>query len=370
MDAGSNNSQISNVGIDFIEQVTVKTSNFSAEYGRNSGAAINVVTRSGTNTFKGSAYEYMRRDAWDTNDWFDQQEGRREGHADLRQPRLRPRRADREGQDLLLRRHGVEADPPLHGADHPDAADSRDAQRRFQRAVHGDRRPAHEAAVHGQHHPGQPDYGRRPRDRERLRGDVEGGGAYDDSVLTNNTVFQDDNPFDFRQEMLRLDYQPSGAHRLTARLVFDHYNLIEPGGTFISSQLPTVPTNRKRPGRNVQVNHYWTLRNNLVNEAKFNYSGNGQMIPPVGDAWKRSTYGFAVPAAVRGRRQLLRQHPERDDPDYATFRGANASLLSPTWDYSFRTTSPGSRASTRSRPGASGSTTRRTRTAAQCTPAT
>ena len=47
MDSGSNNSQISNVGIDFIEEVSIKTSNFSAEYGRNSGANINVVTRSG-----------------------------------------------------------------------------------------------------------------------------------------------------------------------------------------------------------------------------------------------------------------------------------------------------------------------------------
>jgi hypothetical protein len=53
MDSGSNNSQISNVGIDFIEEVNIKTANFSAEYGRNSGAAINVVTRSGTNAFPG-----------------------------------------------------------------------------------------------------------------------------------------------------------------------------------------------------------------------------------------------------------------------------------------------------------------------------
>ena len=51
MDSGSNNSQISNVGIDFIEEVNIKTANFSAEYGRNSGAAINVVTRSGTQRF-------------------------------------------------------------------------------------------------------------------------------------------------------------------------------------------------------------------------------------------------------------------------------------------------------------------------------
>ena len=50
----------------------IKTSNFSAEYGRNSGAAINVVTRSGTNTFKGSAFEYLRRDEFDANDYFNE----------------------------------------------------------------------------------------------------------------------------------------------------------------------------------------------------------------------------------------------------------------------------------------------------------
>src|SRR6266571_3815163 len=46
MDSGSNNSQINNVGIDFIQEVKIQTSNFSAEYGRNAGASINVVTRS------------------------------------------------------------------------------------------------------------------------------------------------------------------------------------------------------------------------------------------------------------------------------------------------------------------------------------
>src|SRR5579859_5559978 len=45
MDAGSNGTQLNNVGIDFIQEVSVKTSNFSAEYGRNDGASVNVVTR-------------------------------------------------------------------------------------------------------------------------------------------------------------------------------------------------------------------------------------------------------------------------------------------------------------------------------------
>ena len=75
MDSGSNNSQISNVGVDFIEQVSIKTSNFSAEYGRNSGAAINVVTRTGTNQFHGSVFDYVRRDNLDANDYFNELRG-------------------------------------------------------------------------------------------------------------------------------------------------------------------------------------------------------------------------------------------------------------------------------------------------------
>jgi hypothetical protein len=70
LDSGSNNSQINNVGIDFIREVNIKTSNFSSEYGRNSGAAINVVTRSGENSFHGSAFEYLRNEKLDANNYF------------------------------------------------------------------------------------------------------------------------------------------------------------------------------------------------------------------------------------------------------------------------------------------------------------
>ena len=56
LDSGSNASMINNVGIDFIEQVAIQTSNFAADKGRNAGASINVVTTSGTNRFGGSTF--------------------------------------------------------------------------------------------------------------------------------------------------------------------------------------------------------------------------------------------------------------------------------------------------------------------------
>src|SRR5262245_33201603 len=76
LDSGSNNSQINNVGIDFIQEVKIQTSNFSAEYGRNSGASINVITKSGGNQFHGSAFEFLRNDQLDANNFFSNARGR------------------------------------------------------------------------------------------------------------------------------------------------------------------------------------------------------------------------------------------------------------------------------------------------------
>ena len=336
MDAGSNNSQISNVGIDFIDQVTVKTSNFSAEYGRNSGAAINVVTRSGSNQFKGSAFEYMRRDGWDENDYFNSLKK-------VTKPTLT---YDDYGfslggpisKDKIFFFGGVEW-KRIRRLTSPSTRTLPTSQMRT--GNFSQLSTAINDPLTGQPFPGNVIPASRITADGKAMANVyeqmsKVAAQYNDGVLTNNTVFQDDNPFDFRQEMMRVDYQPSGAHRLTGRLVFDHYNLIEPGGTFISSQMPTVPTNRMRPGRNIQVNHYWTLKSNLVNEAKFNYSGNGQIIPPVGDRWKRATYGFQFPQLYEGGGRYADSIPNASfSGGYASFSGASASLISPTWDYSF-----------------------------------
>ena len=70
LDSGSNGSQINNVSLSFIEQVKIQTSNFSSELGRNSGAAINVVTRSGTNRFQGTARYDFRDEKFDEPNFF------------------------------------------------------------------------------------------------------------------------------------------------------------------------------------------------------------------------------------------------------------------------------------------------------------
>src|SRR5271165_4444017 len=56
---------------DAIDEFRVITNTFDAEYGRNSGAVINVVTKSGTNDMHGSIYTYVRNQAMDSKGYFD-----------------------------------------------------------------------------------------------------------------------------------------------------------------------------------------------------------------------------------------------------------------------------------------------------------
>jgi hypothetical protein len=59
------------LGTDAIQEFSVVTGLASADYGKTSGGVINAVTRSGTNDFHGSAYEFLRNSAFDARNFFD-----------------------------------------------------------------------------------------------------------------------------------------------------------------------------------------------------------------------------------------------------------------------------------------------------------
>jgi hypothetical protein len=56
--------------VDAVQEFKVQQSNFSAEFGFTGATVVNVVTRSGTNQFHGSLYEFFRNEKLDANDWF------------------------------------------------------------------------------------------------------------------------------------------------------------------------------------------------------------------------------------------------------------------------------------------------------------
>src|SRR5271156_6789361 len=56
--------------VEGIQEITVQTNSYAAEAGRTAGGVVNIVTRSGTNQFHGSIYEYFRNDIFDGRNFF------------------------------------------------------------------------------------------------------------------------------------------------------------------------------------------------------------------------------------------------------------------------------------------------------------
>jgi len=79
LDGGLNNDLLDNGAVldpnpDAIAEFRILTSNYTAEYGRNGAGIISVVTKSGTNQFHGSAFDFLRNTDFDANEYFNKQQ--------------------------------------------------------------------------------------------------------------------------------------------------------------------------------------------------------------------------------------------------------------------------------------------------------
>jgi len=61
--------------VDAVQEFKIQNNSFTAQYGWSTGNVVNVVTKSGTNTFHGSAYEFYRNQNLDANQWFADHDG-------------------------------------------------------------------------------------------------------------------------------------------------------------------------------------------------------------------------------------------------------------------------------------------------------
>ncbi len=322
MDSGSNASQINNVGIDFVQEVSVKSSNFSAEYGRNAGASINVVTRSGGNQFHGGAFEYLRNDVFDAinpasklnaapgtaisklkpplrfNDFgwhfggplkkgklyfFAGEEWKRVRQAASAQNLTVPTIAEMNG-DFSALLAGCPATPCLQLHMPGNAAV----------LIPGNKFSNAGLTI-------TPD-GKAIANVYNLMA-TKVASSFTNTAVAQNATFQPSNPSNWREDIVRIDYHPTEKHLIYGRYIHDSLDLIAAFGTFSDSgTLPTVPTDRNRPGYSIQVADVWTINSHLVNEAKMNVSWNKQRIPPTGNTWQRATYGFQFPLQFTGGR--------------------------------------------------------------------
>ena len=94
--------QVVQVSPDAVEEFKVQTNNFSAEYGRAGGAVVNATFRSGTNQFRGTAWEFNRNTALNATGFFKPSTGV-EADPEPQPVRRRVRRPDRPRPRVLLR---------------------------------------------------------------------------------------------------------------------------------------------------------------------------------------------------------------------------------------------------------------------------
>jgi outer membrane receptor protein involved in Fe transport len=90
LDGSANNDEFTGsvgqaVPLDSVQEFSVITSNFSAQFGRASGGVVNVATKSGTNQFRGTAYEFYRSDGLSTNSFDNKAREIEEGEFDRHQ---------------------------------------------------------------------------------------------------------------------------------------------------------------------------------------------------------------------------------------------------------------------------------------------
>ena len=141
--------------VDSLDEFKLQTSTYSAEFGRSLGGVVNLQIKSGTNSYRGSGYEFHRNDAFDANNFFNNRAGRAEARLQSESVRRHTRRARLQGQDFLLLR--LPGAPRRTGPDVPvDRPVGADAPGEFLGADAADLRSGHRPAISGQHHPVQP----------------------------------------------------------------------------------------------------------------------------------------------------------------------------------------------------------------------
>lgn len=331
--AKANNTQQShNVGLDFIDEVKIQTSNFSAEYGRQAGAAINVVTRSGSNQFRGSLFDFFRDDSMDKTAFFaaEKPKLRVQNYGWALGGRIRRNKAfffgGQEWRDIDRTGSPVRRTLPTR------------AQRR------GDFRgtpgnlffpgttvPVPNRNISALISP-------QGRAIAAVYDAMEALAArYIDEARPNNAVYQLPSPYEFRQDILRLDYRIDKRHTVYGRYLHDTTLAANPFGTGVGSPLPTVPTERPRPTNSLLVSYNWVVSPKLVNEAKATVTWFDFDVVPMGSNWKRSTFGLDYPRLFDGGR-YPEGLPETTIVGYAGFRGPARANAAESGDFAVNNT--------------------------------
>ena len=328
LDAGSNNSVFNEVGIDFIQEVDVQSSNYDAEFGRSASATVNVVTKSGGDQYHGGLFEYVQNNTFNA------------ANAGTKLTFVP------SAQNPTLT--GYNAVPPFHlndfgwdvGGPIPKIQGkghlfffAGQEWKRFRGSA-----PGLQSATETQTFPTVAEAGGDFTDVYNggtglvlktpavipascggtlytapnvinpacISGDgaaiqkvyamasmLSTNGGLPTTAAANNLTFNLSNPANIREDIIRVDEHFNDKQSLYVRYLHDNVLITNPYSTFgTTPEVPVDPDQRSRPGYNIQIGLTSFLTQSLINEFKFNADWHKQKTPLIGDSWMKSVYGF------------------------------------------------------------------------------
>ena len=306
MDNGSNSSLNVYPNIEAIAEFKVLTSNYGAQYGRNASGTIEVETKSGTNSFHGSAFEYLRNDMFNARPW--------ESGADPTHPNPPYKKHDfgytvggpvfiphlyntekKKTFFFFSEEWRREKNPHQYNVKVPS-----DAERAgdFSDLCPGDDCP-HDAS--GNPFPGNivpidPNAQLLLAVLPQANGTNNGFPTY-----TNSTSL----PTTWREELVRVDHNITDNYRLTFRYIHDSWKTIVPGPLWgaSTSSFPNIQTNFVGPGTSFVARLTANITPTLLNEFVASYTGDHIFLNTVGpvDLPAGFTMGSLFPNGFEGK---------------------------------------------------------------------
>ena len=293
MDNGSNETLNVYPSLEAIAEFKVLTSNYGAQYGRNGSGTVEVETKSGTNGFHGNVYEFVRNDAFNASNFF--------------QDTVPPYKKNDYGYTVggpIWKNHtfffwsqewrrdrvpGQNFNVPVpsvaeRGGDFSDQCPPQNSE--------GSCPSVGPDLIAAGFNPNDPTV-------QGLLSEIPlpTGGSGANSVFVASPV----QPSNWREELIRVDHNLTDKQRLTFRFIHDSWDTITAVPLWTNQgSFPTIQTAFKGPGVALVTRLNSTFSPTLLNEFVFSYTTDHIILNNVGN-WKRSSFpGFVVPDIFPG----------------------------------------------------------------------
>jgi hypothetical protein len=294
-DAGSNLALINYVNVDTVQEVNILRSNYNAEFGRNAGGQVNVITKSGTNQLRGSIFEFMRDDALDASPFFGTLDRNNDGKRDstpLSYHNFGGTLGGRIVPDKLFFFYGQEF-RRIETIRSSGVLLTRTPTARQRAGDFSEFSTTIVDPLTNTPFPGNVIPANRIDPLARAMLSFFPLPNADPALLGANRNFSAETASirNFRQEFVRVDYRMSPSHSAYARFIHDSIPTKEPFGEVFGTNQASFPgiasTKTNNPGRSVVANWTWIVTPSTLNEVSYNYSrgaifseitGNGQRV--------------------------------------------------------------------------------------------